>query len=104
MQTVSIMRTFSSRATIAAGTSPPRVMQTSASNGPASCSRQASARKSRWNWSQDTGKIFSGRGGSFAFAIKASPLSIWTARPRESGDPALDSRLRGNERRKSQSL
>jgi hypothetical protein len=53
---------LSSRATIAAGTSPPRVMATMASNGPASCSRQASARESRWNWSHDTGKILSGRG------------------------------------------
>src|SRR5262245_48767243 len=59
---VSIILTLSSRATIAAGTRPPRVMQTMASNGPASCSRQASARESRWNWSHDTGKIFSGRG------------------------------------------
>jgi hypothetical protein len=38
-------------------------MATMASNGPASCNRQASARESRWNWSQETGKIFSGRGG-----------------------------------------
>ena len=48
----------SSRATIAAGTSPPRVMQTIAANGPASASRQASARASRWNWSQETGNGF----------------------------------------------
>ena len=41
---------------MAAGTSPPRVMQTMASNGPLSASRQASARASRWNWSQETGK------------------------------------------------
>ena len=34
MQTVSITRTSSSRATIAAGTRPPRVIATSASNGP----------------------------------------------------------------------
>ena len=34
MQTVSITRTSSSRATIAAGTSPPRVIATIASNGP----------------------------------------------------------------------
>ena len=50
----------SSRATIAAGTKPPRVMQTIASNGPAPLSRQASARESRWNWSHETGKIFAG--------------------------------------------
>src|SRR5215213_244640 len=41
-----------------AGTSPPRVMQTIASNGPAPARRQASARASRWNWSQETGKAF----------------------------------------------
>src|SRR3954451_24833691 len=50
-----IRRLPSSRATIAAGTSPPRVMQTIASNGPAPASRQASARASRWNWSKETG-------------------------------------------------
>src|ERR1700712_1055536 len=58
MQTVSIRRVPSSRATIAAGTRPPRVMQTMAWNGPASARRQASARESRWNWSQETGKAF----------------------------------------------
>src|SRR5207302_2127020 len=57
--TVSITRMLSSRATIAAATSPPRVMQTIASNGPASASRQASARASRWNWSHETGNAFS---------------------------------------------
>src|SRR4051794_17577104 len=45
---------------MAAGTRPPRVTQTTASNGPEPASRQASARASRWNWSQETGKIFSG--------------------------------------------
>ena len=59
MQTVSMMRISSSRETIAAGTSPPRVMQTTALNGPDSASRQASARASRWNWSQETGNAFS---------------------------------------------
>ena len=45
------------RATMAAGTSPPRVMRTRwPSNGPLSASRQASARASRWNWSQETGR------------------------------------------------
>src|SRR5580704_1106814 len=66
MHTVSISLMPSSRATIAAGTRPPRVMLTIASNGPAPLSRQASARESRWNWSHDTGKIFSGAGiGAF---------------------------------------
>src|SRR5215831_18194071 len=54
------MRMPSSRATIAAGTIPPRVMQTIAWKGPASASRHASARASRWNWSQETGKCFCG--------------------------------------------
>ena len=58
MQTVSMTRTSSSLATIAAGTSPPRVMATMASNGPEDASRQASARASRWNWSHETGKAF----------------------------------------------
>src|SRR5258705_9401156 len=60
MHTGSIPRMRSSRATIAAGTSPPRVMVTIAWNGPASASRQASARASRWNWSQETGNCFCG--------------------------------------------
>src|SRR4029077_3541125 len=38
-------------------------MQTIASKGPAPLNRQASARESRWNWSQDTGKIFAGSTG-----------------------------------------
>jgi hypothetical protein len=37
----------SSRATIAAGTRPPRVMHTIAANGPTSASRHASARASQ---------------------------------------------------------
>src|SRR5690348_2262790 len=53
----------SSRATIAAGTRPPRVMQTIASKGPAPLSRHANARESRWNWSHETGKIFAGSTG-----------------------------------------
>jgi hypothetical protein len=56
---VSITRTPSSRATIAAGTSPPRVTATTALNGPCPDKRQASARASRWNWSHDTGKALS---------------------------------------------
>src|SRR3546814_17477043 len=46
----------SSRATIAAGTRPPRGMATIASNGPRSASRQARARVSRWSSAQVTGK------------------------------------------------
>src|ERR1700758_5551290 len=52
----------SSRATIAAGTRPPRVPQTIAGTGPAPASRQARARASRWNWSHETGKAFCGCG------------------------------------------
>src|SRR5204863_1927205 len=55
---VSMTRSPSSRATIAAGTSPPRVMATTAWNGPSSLSRQVSARQSLWNWSHDTGNGF----------------------------------------------
>ena len=47
MQTVSISRMPSSRATIAAGTSPPRVIATIEWNGPSLVSRHASARESR---------------------------------------------------------
>src|SRR5216683_3104367 len=53
-------RMLSSRATIAAGTRPPRVTATIASNGPAPLSRQASARESRWNSSHETGNGFCG--------------------------------------------
>src|SRR6516225_1735962 len=67
----------SSRATIAAGTRPPRVMQTIASNGPTPVNRQASARESRWNWSQETGKILAGsRGGAGFAASSASTVLI----------------------------
>src|SRR5262249_11667385 len=52
----------SSRATIAAGTSPPRVTQTIAWNGPAPASRPASARASRWDLCHETGKAFCGCG------------------------------------------
>src|SRR5689334_20615226 len=48
----------SSRATIAAGTRPPRVIATTALKGPVPLKRQARARASRWNWSHDTGKLF----------------------------------------------
>src|SRR5262249_422965 len=60
-----MMRMPSSRATMAAGTSPPRVMHTMAANGPAPLSRQASARESRWNWSHDTGNALDGATTSF---------------------------------------
>src|SRR5579872_4912195 len=66
-------RMFSSRATMAAGTRPPRVIATIALNGPSPFRRQASARESRWNWSHDTGNIFSGGGGSAAFLLMLSP-------------------------------
>ncbi len=66
---LSIMRMPSSRATIAAGTSPPRVMHTIASNGPASVSRQASARASRWNWSHETGNGLRDCSGSGAMDV-----------------------------------
>src|SRR6202789_2033473 len=68
MLTVSITLTSSSRATIAAGTRPPRVMATMALNGPDEASRQANARASLWNWSHETGKALSRgefTGGSF---------------------------------------
>ena len=46
-QTVSIMRISSSRATIAVGTSPPRVTAITPFHGPIEASRQASALASR---------------------------------------------------------
>src|SRR3712207_6816257 len=58
MHTLSMSLRSSSRATMAAGTRPPRVMHTMASNGPADAKRHARARQSRWNWSQETGKAF----------------------------------------------
>src|SRR5271169_6240204 len=82
MLTVSITRTSSSRATIAAGTRPPRVMATIALNGPDEASRQANARASRWNWSHETGKALSrGEFTGCSFA-KDSPFltSAMTAR------------------------
>ena len=61
---VSMVRMSSSRATIIAGAMPPRVIATTArqapsSPGPCLSSRQASARLSRWIWSQETWKPFS---------------------------------------------
>src|SRR5579871_2304907 len=53
-------RISSSRATTAAGTSPPRVTATMPLKGPASMSRQASALAVRCSSSQVTGKFFCG--------------------------------------------
>src|SRR5215467_7550727 len=76
MHTVSIRRMSSSRATIAAGTRPPRVTQTTAWNGPAPASRQTSARASRWNWSHETGNAFSGCCSGCAMTLlSAGPLA-----------------------------
>src|SRR5262245_52263434 len=87
---VSIILTLSSRATMAAGTRPPRLKQTIASHGPASCRRQARARESRWNWSHETGKIFSGRGGFFSATelTICGPHTIRPCLPREHWIPA----------------
>src|SRR5215471_10063739 len=64
----------SSRATIAAGTRPPRVTQTIAWNGPAPASRHTSARASRWNWSHETGKAFCGCCSGCAMTFGPPPL------------------------------
>ena len=62
MQTVSIRRMSSSRAMIAAGTRPPRVMATMPFHwpptGPCPIRRQASALAVRCSSSQLTGKVF----------------------------------------------
>src|SRR6478752_825126 len=82
MLTVSITRTSSSRATIAAGTSPPRVIATMALNGPDEASRHANALASRWNWSHETGKALSRgefTGGSFGAKDGLSIASAITA-------------------------
>src|SRR5262249_11078020 len=60
MQSVSMILMSSSRATTAAGTSPPRVTATMPLKGPASISRQASALAGRWSSSQVTGKFVCG--------------------------------------------
>src|SRR3954454_18821975 len=73
----------SSRATMPAGTRPPRVMPTIAANGPDALRRQASARESRWNWSHETGNIFAG----------ATSSLIATSGGNESGPTALPRRL-----------
>src|SRR5689334_2374209 len=86
MHTVSIRRMPSSREMIAAGTRPPRVMQTMALNGPEPERRQASARASRWNWSQETGKALSGVGA--VMVCSGLPFGFHIA------DHQLDRRLR----------
>src|SRR5258708_29626705 len=75
MQTVSITRTPSSRATIAAGTSPPRVIAITAWNGPTSFSRQVSARQSRWNWSHEPGNAFPARSCALSSGFSVIALS-----------------------------
>src|SRR5271163_851089 len=89
MLTVSITLTSSSRATIAAGTRPPRVMATMALNGPDEASRQANARASLWNWSHETGKALSRgefTGGSFA---RDWPFLTSAMTAREPSSPGL---------------
>ena len=78
---------------IAAGTSPPRVTQTIACQLPCPDSRQASARASRWNWSQDTGNALSDRGSAIVLSLLKAPPDHLTApgdhansaRPRSTG-------------------
>src|SRR5579871_241109 len=69
-----MMRTPSSRATIAAGTRPPRVIAITAWKGPTSLSRQVSARQSRWNWSHDTGNALPAR--SWALSVVSPFISL----------------------------
>src|SRR3569623_856971 len=85
---------LSSRATIAAGTRPPRVMATQASKGPSAVRRQASARLSRWNWSQLTGKLLVR--GSFTLASWHSiGIGGWQAGLLMFGGHHVIDRLRG---------
>src|SRR5436305_6165074 len=87
MQAVSVTRTPSSRATIAAGTRPPRVIAITALNGPTSFSRQVSARQSLWNWSQETGKALPAR--SCALSSGCSAIFIVSVVRFYLNDPAL---------------
>src|SRR3546814_4510132 len=73
MQMVSIRRRSNSRAITAAGTRPPRVMAAMPLNGPRATRRQASARESRCNWSQDTGNIFC---SAVSMACARIPLAV----------------------------
>src|SRR5262245_15239820 len=75
MQRVSMMRISSSRATTAAGTSPPRVTATIPVKGPASIRRQASALAVRCSSSQVTGKFFCGTVFMLSFPGSAPPAS-----------------------------
>src|SRR5215213_3838444 len=86
-------RVPSSRATMAAGTSPPRVMQTMASNGPSPARRQASARASRWNWSHETGNAFCW--GDAMRTLRAKKRSDGNALGLERGDE-IAHRARGS--------
>src|SRR5580704_14022128 len=88
----------SSRATIAAGTRPPRVMQTTASNGPTAASRQASALASRWNASHETGKAFSGSG--CGIRIPSALAAPGSERLPHLGEHGLDRALGGGELRR----
>src|SRR5947209_310560 len=99
MHTVSITRMPSSRATIAAGTSPPRVIVTIASNGPAPLSRHASARESRWNWSHDTGKIFVGSMGRSGSSSCIGLFIVGAKAPSQRVDP-IDYLPAGDHRRR----
>ena len=81
VQTWAIRRIAGSRAMMAAGTKPPRVIATMPRQGPGSTSRQASARESRCNWSQETGKVFCLCGASGTVAL---PLGLdGDGRPRD---------------------
>ena len=56
-------------------------MQTIASKARPPARRQASARESRWNWSHETGKIFSGLGLGTSFGGIGSSLAIASVIP-----------------------
>src|SRR5262245_8313192 len=73
----------SSRATMAAGTRPPRVTHTIAWNGPAPASRQASARASRWHWSQEPGKAFCGCGWGWGCGSGCAMALLGGSKPAE---------------------
>src|SRR5436309_10042004 len=94
-----MIRRLSSRATIAAGTRPPRVMQTTAWNGPTSASRHASARASRWKASQETGKAFSSCGCGME-NLSAPGAKQGSERLSHLGEHGLDRGLGGGEPRR----
>src|ERR1043166_2323775 len=74
---VSTSRTSSSRAPMAAGTRPPRVIAMMPRQGPRSRSRQASARACRCSSSQVTGKCLSGVLGSLMGSGARVPRSAY---------------------------